>query len=310
ILPGLFAFMFLISTFVLCRKRSGSHTSLANINLPLMSVSSAMFIFGTIHLGIDAYRAMESFVYYPGGAFAYLLATGTRNPIFIFKNVLYSAQTIVGDGFIIFRVYKVWGANKAIYMPFVLCFLASIATAVGTLVTQTLRKPSQSLFSGALHDWPLASYIMTLVINVGCTGVSRSCSIGCPLIAYRIWTVSRDTKMLEVGTLVPVAVVIVESGLVYSISVVVLLGLYMSNSGAYKILQDAVSFIFGLVFCAIIASVGLGLSDPTKDATNDSTRPSAMRFGTFSSRVGIDSGANSDDADSTIGQTDAEKGRT
>ncbi|KAJ7627697.1 hypothetical protein DFH06DRAFT_1339204 [Mycena polygramma] len=258
-----------------------------------------MFIFGTIHLGIDAYRAMESFVYYPGGAFAYLLAIGTKNTIFILKNVLYSVQTIVGDGFIIFRVYKVWGANKVVYMPFLLCFLASIATAVGTLVTQALRKPSQSLFSGALHDWPLASYIMTLVINVGCTA----------LIAYRIWTVIRDTKMLEVGTLVPVAVVIVESGLVYSVSVVVLLSLYMSNSGAYKIPQDALMQIIGLVFCAIIASVGLGLSD-SKDTTNNSTRPSAMRFGTFSSRVGIDSRANSDDADSKTRQTDVEKGRT
>ncbi|KAJ7627688.1 hypothetical protein DFH06DRAFT_733371 [Mycena polygramma] len=143
---GLFAFMFIISAFVLCRKRSGSHTSLANINLPLLISASTRIVLWS-HLSTTL-------------------------------NVLYSAQTIVGDGFIIFRVYKVWGANKVVYMPFLLCFLASIATAVGTLVTQALRKPSQSLFSGALHDWPLASYIMTLVINVGCTGVSRSYFIG------------------------------------------------------------------------------------------------------------------------------------
>ncbi|KAJ6571854.1 hypothetical protein B0H19DRAFT_1255785 [Mycena capillaripes] len=295
---GLFVFTFMVSTFVLYRKRARGQTALANINIPLLSVSSAMFIFGTMHLGIDAYRSMEAFVYYPGGAFAYLLATGTNTPLYVLKNVLYTAQTILGDGFIIYRLYKVWGGNRLISLPFVLCFFASIATGVGTLVTQTLRKPSQSLFSGALHDWPLASSIMTLVINVGCTA----------LIAYRIWTVNRETKMLDVGRLTPVAVVIVESGLVYAVSVVVFLGLYMSNSGAYKILQDALMQIIGLVFCGIIASVGFRWSDSTRHAMNPSTKASALVFGTRSARLEADSDSYA--LDSTIERTDAEKGHT
>ncbi|KAJ6590492.1 hypothetical protein DFH09DRAFT_1026483 [Mycena vulgaris] len=228
---GLFLFMFAMSTFVLCRKRTHVQTSLANFNIPLLAVSTSMFILGTAHLSIDAYRGLESFVYSPGGAFAYLLSAGTNSPAYVLKNALYNAQTLLGDGFIIYRLYNVWDCSKLIILPFSLCFLASIATGVGVIVSQTLRKPSQSIFSGALHDWPLAFYIMTFIINVGCTA----------LIAYRIWSVNRHTVMLNVGTLVPVAVVIVESGLVYAVSVVVLFGLFLSNSGAYKIVQDAVS---------------------------------------------------------------------
>lgn len=66
------------------------------------------------------------------------------------------------------------------------------------------------------------------------------------LIAYRIWAVNRQTKNINVGTLVPVAVAVVESGLVYAISVVIQFALFLSNSGGYKIMQDIVSLLFPL----------------------------------------------------------------
>ncbi|KAF8189965.1 hypothetical protein K438DRAFT_1971460 [Mycena galopus ATCC 62051] len=299
---GMFVFMFIVSTFVLYRKRPRDPTSLANINIPLLSISSAMFIFGTIHLGMDAYRAMESFVYYPDGAFAYLLAIGTNTPLYISKNVLYSAQTLLGDIFMIYRLYKVWGGNKLICLPFILCLIASIAAGAGSLVTQTLRNPSQSTFSSALHDWPLVFLIMTLVVNVGCT----------TLIASRILSVDSETKILGVGTLVPVAFVMLESGLLYLIVIVIQLATFMKSSGAYKIAQDTLMQLIGLIFCGIIASIGLGLSDITKHATNnlESTKASALVFRRFPSRAAVDSQPNSGDPDSTIEQTqtDVEKG--
>jgi hypothetical protein len=59
---------------------------------------------GMQHLGIDAYRAMEAFIYFPGGAFAYLLTTGANAPAYVLKNVIYNVQTILGDGFIVIFV--------------------------------------------------------------------------------------------------------------------------------------------------------------------------------------------------------------
>ncbi|KAJ7749318.1 hypothetical protein DFH07DRAFT_961828 [Mycena maculata] len=143
---------------------------------------------------------------------------------------------------VIYRLYKVWGGNKFICLPFVRCFLASIATGIGVIVSQTLRKPSQSIFSGALHDWPLAFFAMTFVVNIGCT---------C-LIAYHILAVNRRTKILNIGALVPVAVVIVESGLVYAVSVVILFTLFLSNSSAYKIVQDMVGPILAVHACLAV----------------------------------------------------------
>ncbi|KAJ7336435.1 hypothetical protein DFH08DRAFT_965308 [Mycena albidolilacea] len=253
---GLFIFMFLTSTFVLYRKRARGQTSLLKaVNLPLLSISAIMFIFGTIHLGMDAYRIMESFVYYPRGPLAYLIASGTNTPLF----------TFLGDIFMIYRLYK-------------------------------------SIFNHPLHNWPLAFLAMTLVVNTGCT----------VLIAYRIWSANRETKLLNVGTLVPVAVVVLESGLLYTIVTAIQLAMFLKNSAAYKIAQDAGMQIIGLIFCGIIASVGLGLSDTTQRTTDEfqGMKISALVFGNMPSpRVATDSLADRCDPDSTLEQTDVEKRR-
>jgi hypothetical protein len=61
------------------------------------------------------------------------------------------------------------------------------------------------------------------------------------LIAHRIWSVHRETRLLGVGMLVPVAVVMLESGLLYTIVTAIQLAMFLQSSGAYKIAQDAVS---------------------------------------------------------------------
>ncbi|KAJ7791960.1 hypothetical protein B0H14DRAFT_2933801 [Mycena olivaceomarginata] len=284
---GLFLFMFLASTFVLYRKRARGQTSLLKaVNLPLLSISAIMFILGTIHLGMDAYRTMEPFVYYPRGPFAYLIASGANTPLYVSKNAIYHAQIFLGDTFMIYRLYKVWAGNKLVCVPF-----------PAPLATQTLRNPAQSIFSSALHAWPLAFLATTLVVNAGCT----------VLIAHRIWSANRETRLLGAGTLVPVAVVMLESGLLYTIVTPIQLAMFLQGSGAYKIAQDAGMQIIGLIFCGIIASVGLGLSDTTKRGFQG-TKTSALVFRNMHSpRVATDSVADRGDPDSALEQTDVEK---
>ena len=64
------------------------------------------------------------------------------------------------------------------------------------------------------------------------------------MIAYRIWSVDRaigkcrDPK----STLMPVLVVVIESGAIYSASLTILLVIFLSHNGAYFIIVHAVSF--------------------------------------------------------------------
>jgi phosphoglycerol transferase MdoB-like AlkP superfamily enzyme len=57
---GIFLYIFIISTLVLYRNRPGSQTSLANMNLRLLSVSSLMFILGTIVCTLLFYLSMTN----------------------------------------------------------------------------------------------------------------------------------------------------------------------------------------------------------------------------------------------------------
>lgn len=59
-------------------------------------------ICGPQHLAIDLQRVLNGFIRFPdrvGGAAAYF---GTiSDPLFIFKNVVYYMQTIIGDSFVV-----------------------------------------------------------------------------------------------------------------------------------------------------------------------------------------------------------------
>ena len=64
------------------------------------------------------------------------------------------------------------------------------------------------------------------------------------LIAFRIWSVDRASgKYRETkSTLKPVLAIVIESGAIYSASLMILLMIYFSHSWAYFILPQAVSF--------------------------------------------------------------------
>lgn len=63
------------------------------------------------------------------------------------------------------------------------------------------------------------------------------------LIAYRIWSVDhsagkfRQTK----STLKPVMAAVIESGAIYSLTLVILLGVYLSHSWAHFIFLDSLT---------------------------------------------------------------------
>ena len=63
------------------------------------------------------------------------------------------------------------------------------------------------------------------------------------MIAYRIWSVDRACGKYHnsKSTLMPVLVVVIESGAIYSASLTILLVIYLSHSLAYFIFVHAVS---------------------------------------------------------------------
>ncbi|KAF9228998.1 hypothetical protein BS17DRAFT_772871 [Gyrodon lividus] len=252
-LYGVFGVLFFASMFVLLRRKN----SREQINKPMICASIAMFVLSTVHVAADIQRLLEGFIYNPDPN-AYLSQVNT--PLYSLKSTAYAAQTLVGDGFVLYRLYLVWNGDKRVVLPIAICFVASIGVGIGALQGFARASPTAPIFITELHDWVVSFFSLTLFTNLSCTS----------LIASRILWVNRRTNIAVSGrNVVTAAVVIIESGAIYSCCLIILLSLYLSNSFAQYIMLDAVTQVIGVVFSLIIVRVGLGLStDKTYQRTS------------------------------------------
>jgi len=244
VLYGLFLSLFGISSVILLKGRKR-----VKLNTPMLAVSLGMLLFATIHVGSDLQRVLTGFLNPDRPAGKYL--PNVNDPLYLLKSTAYTAQTLLGDGFLIYRLYLVWQRNKLVTLPFFICLLASTAVGIGTLHAFTRVTPITPVFIVDLKHWILAFFVLTLTTNFSCT----------LLIAGRIWWVHRSTKGKMGGTNLAVPMIlVVESGAIYSFCLIILIILYATGSFAQYIALDAVSQVIGIVFSLVIVRIGLGLS--------------------------------------------------
>ena len=93
----------------------------------------------------------------------------------------------------------------------------------------------------------LATNVLTTCASVGWHSVSEYLTPILALIVYRIWSIRKPfqhrSAIVVNSPLTRVLVVLIESGLLYTFSIIILFGLYMaSNNGQYGV-SDAVSAV-------------------------------------------------------------------
>jgi len=130
------------------------------------------------------------------------------------------------------------------------------------------------LFSSSLAGWATSFFSISLAQNI----------ITTCLIVYRIWRVNMDVARGPGSrSLWPVISVILESGAIYSSTLLVLLATYASGSFAQYIALDMLVPIIGITFNLIIVRVGLGISSGGsksggRNMNPMSTEPTIGRF--------------------------------
>ncbi|KAF8966876.1 hypothetical protein BDZ97DRAFT_1728649, partial [Flammula alnicola] len=253
ILYGLLVFLFIVSTVILVRRGRDQKSGL---NVPLLVVSVTMVFLSTIHISADLRRLLEAFLLHgtsPQDIFDYLSEVNTA--VYGVRSTAYCAQTLVGDGFALYRLYVVWQRNKLVVLPFFIVFVASIGVGIGTLRGFAIASPNSPIFTSELGHWIISFFALTLFVNISAT----------TLFAGRIWHVHRKVRGTTVSgkTLLPAAVIIIESGAIYSFCLVLLLALYLTGSNVQFIILDAVStdlLLQAIVFSLVIVRVALGVS--------------------------------------------------
>ncbi|KAF8325936.1 hypothetical protein F5887DRAFT_1065154 [Amanita rubescens] len=244
VLYGAYTVLFVLTSWVLIYRRQRGRPVLKT----MIGISLVMFILATMHISVNFTRIIQAFIIYrnePGGppAFFNQLSNFTQ----LFGSTIYVAQTLVGDGVVLYRCYLVWGRKFAIIAFPCLLLVGSFVTGIGILYSFARIVPNAPVFVQQLQQWIISFFITTFATNVICTA----------LVAFRIWFINRQTIVFTGYSMRPVIFLVVESGAVYSLTLLVLLILYKVQSWFQYVVLDA-----GLVFSMIIIRIGLGITTP------------------------------------------------
>jgi len=217
----------------------------------LLLPALALYAIATAHLTVDAYAIVKAFITYrdaPGGPMAYF--GDFSKVVNLLRPLFYALETLLGDFCLIYRCSLVWQHNIWIITLPILLWICCAVTGIGTIISYTKVSSEGQVFS--IGGWNAIFFATTLATNVICTS----------MIAFRIWSVDRAVgKYRETkSTLKPVLAIVIESGAIYSASLMILLINYFSHNWVYFLLPQLITPIIGIVFSMIFVRMGLSLA--------------------------------------------------
>ncbi|KAF9468228.1 hypothetical protein BDZ94DRAFT_1209133 [Collybia nuda] len=248
------------------------------VNKPILFVAIAMFCFSTIHVSLGFSRLIEGFVYLrgePGGPAAFF--SNVSVPANVAKIILHSINCILGDGIVVWRCYHVWGQKWGVCIIPIVLVIASAACGLGQGIMFAQSKTTHSAFASTLAHWNGSLYILSLTTNVLVT----------ILIAARIWYLSLKSGSSFANSSFKyrrVLTLIVESGAIYSSSLIMLITLYFLNSNAFYIIYDPIGQLTAIIPTMIIVMTSLGLTYDRIPQHESTTY--AMEFRVMPARMG------------------------
>ncbi|KAI0339096.1 hypothetical protein BDW22DRAFT_1457476 [Trametopsis cervina] len=226
------------------------------VNKLLLSIALAMFTFSTAHVSLGFQRLIEGFITRrdrPGGPGAFF--SDVSIPGNVVKVCIHTVNSIIGDSVVVWRCYLVWAKDwKMCVVPIALVCASAVCGFAQTFYFA--RTKAQSAFAHTLQIWNGSLFGMSLATNVIVT----------VLIALRVWCVhmlrmhGNTTRQFRYWRIL---LIIIESGMVYSLALICEITLYFLDSNAFYIVYDPIAQLTAIVPTLIIIIAALQL------ATND-----------------------------------------
>ncbi|KIY67691.1 hypothetical protein CYLTODRAFT_375669 [Cylindrobasidium torrendii FP15055 ss-10] len=244
VLYGMNFVIFLAAMYVLIAKRRGF------VPIFLITLSILLFAFSTAHVALGMRQLQEAFILgQPGTASIYFANLHLSIPNT--KLIIYSLNVCTQDLILIWKLWAVWGKKWWIAAPFLV--VEVMHTSAGFVAEALGSLPGTGLFDKDLLDWALANWTLDLFINITCTA----------LIAFRFWHAERKMKSFANygggNKYTGVILTMIESGTLFCVATVVLVGLYLSNNVATFAVVDSVTQLATITPLLIIVRVGLNV---------------------------------------------------
>ncbi|KAG2122569.1 hypothetical protein DEU56DRAFT_71776 [Suillus clintonianus] len=243
---GVFLTLYWLTLFVLLKK-TGIQRQL------LVPVATLLLFIATAHLIIDFVRALEAFVFKVDTVGADAYYSNLASPLALTSLALYITQTTIADGVVVWRCYILYDRTLFIAIPACLVLLTYGISGYYVVWSLSRTHPLRNTFASIT-----TFYALTMLISVACT----------ILISWRIY---RTRRFIPDGlaAFLPVFIVVVESGALYSTSVLALLIATSAGSNAQYIMLSIIPPIVGITFCLIILQVHfhIGGNPPSEQPT-------------------------------------------
>jgi len=241
-------------TFASCMKyllwADGGFKPLYQLHYKMLVGALLMFVFGSLDVAFHLRHNLDAFVGAPNPQAVLDHFNDTSNWINVMKMVAYVLQTFVGDAILLYRCWIIYSRKWMIVVLPTLLWLGCTACGIMTIyVEATLDTDGALLNAHNLIPFITSMLSLTLAMNILTTG----------LIVHRIWSVQRrlhkrNTFSHTESPLSRVLVVMIESGLMYTVSIVILFGLYMAGHNGQYGVSNSVVQIIGITFNMIITS--------------------------------------------------------
>ncbi|KAG2052716.1 hypothetical protein BDR06DRAFT_887387 [Suillus hirtellus] len=223
-----------------------------DVNRPIAVVATLLFVLSTAHIVVDIIHLEHGLVKYrdtfPGGPVAFF--ADVTQVTFVIKNAIYTLQTLLGDGVVIYRCYVVWQSAWVIIIPCMMwCGVAASGVCSVYYFSQASMVEVQNFFAAKIGHWVAAFLSSTLATNMLSTG----------LLAYRIWTIERKVSAVcTTKRKVPILRVLIDAAVLYSAALgssIICFGLW--NDGLYvmgDLIVPIISITFYMIFIRVATS--------------------------------------------------------
>ncbi|KAM5545854.1 hypothetical protein V8D89_000892 [Ganoderma adspersum] len=215
-------------------------------------VALLLFVFATLDVALLLRHVLVAFIWYqgPGGAVAEF--SDISYWVNAMKMVTFVAQTSIADGMLIYRCYVVYNGNWLVFAPLCILWIAGIVMEAFTCFFEFTIHGNTAKLINTVQITPFITSMLsiTLVLNI----------IATSLIVYKIWSIEHRAKVVfasaggtDTTRLRRAMHIIIESGLMYTVSVVILFILYLASNNAQYAVSDC-----GIAFNLIIIRIDQG----------------------------------------------------
>ncbi|KAJ7263962.1 hypothetical protein C8J57DRAFT_1333239 [Mycena rebaudengoi] len=194
------------------------------IKYPIVVATFLMFFVSTFSAVLSLDVVMDAFIRYggPGGALEFYQSrnVGWKHWMLAVEDGI---QVLIGDAFLIYRCYVLYDRNwRAIALPGV-TWLGLTAVSISSIYHEAVLPAGKHLNDPSVLPFLTAGFVLTFATSV----------ITTYLIIRRLVVIQLEPRLMgqvQPHILSKVAIIFFESGLLYTLSVVVSLGVYLTGS--------------------------------------------------------------------------------